>query len=227
MELYQVLDDAQTQLRETLAKLYQPGAASLAGLAEAARAVALFHSKNNVSETQYLRSTGTGVTEQQALSHAAATLSTIAEELLKHSKTDVRALRAHLVIEECAELISAMSTRDEVQTLDALADLLYVLLGTAVTFDLPIGPAFIEVHSSNMTKTKSAKDPHGQRLRDKGPKYRPADLASVLLKYRIAQFSPHVWNDEVGECINCGMSFAQIQKQGRKYGRLNCKGHHA
>jgi len=227
MELYRVLDEAQEKLRETLAKLYQPGVASLAGLAEASRAVEQFHVKNKVSETQYLRSTGTGITEQQALSHAAATLSTVAEELLAHSKTDVRALRAHLVVEECGELLSAMSTRDEVQTLDALADLLYVLLGTAVTFDLPIGPAFIEVHASNMTKEKSAKDPHGQRLRDKGPRYRPAALASVLIKYRIAQFSPHVWNDETGECTNCGMSFAQIKKQLKKYHRLNCKGHHA
>jgi len=106
------------------------------------------------------------------------------QEALENGETDQRVLRAHLMIEELGELIGAMGNCDEVETLDGVADLTYVVVGTAVTFDLPLPAAFVEVHKSNMTKQCMPDDPAKDRLRDKGPDYVPADLKKVLEEYR-------------------------------------------
>ena len=61
-------------------------------------------------------------------------------------------LRLELIKEEWSELSVALFSGDIVETADALADMLYVLLGTAVTCGIDLGPVFTEVHRSNMTK---------------------------------------------------------------------------
>lgn len=120
-----------------------------------------------------------------------------ADELIEMSKEvetgcygdgpfDPRLLRAHLMIEELGEVLSGLAERDEVATLDGLTDLLYVLAGTAVGFDLPLAEGFNEVHSSNMTKAQNG----SVRLRDKGPSYRPPNLDGVLKRYRERQSYP-------------------------------------
>jgi predicted HAD superfamily Cof-like phosphohydrolase len=94
-------------------------------------------------------------------------------------KTDM--VRVHLIAEELGELALAIAERDRVKASDALADLAYVVLGAAVTWDIPLAAVFDEVHRSNMTKAvRSAVD---TRLRDKGASYVPADIASVLDDY--------------------------------------------
>ncbi len=116
----------------------------------------------------------------------------IASELLEFHKQTKHsgALRGHLIIEEGGhELLEAMASGNETSALDALADLLYVVLGTAAELDLPIGEAFLEVHRSNMTKKRVETDPDGCRIRDKGPDYVPPDLGRVLREYRASQVS--------------------------------------
>lgn len=98
--------------------------------------------------------------------------------------SDPRFLRAHLLLEELSETLLSMSEGDEVGVLDGLTDLLYVLLGVAVVFDLPIEEAFWEVHKSNMTKIPQSNDQSRTRVRLKGPSFVPPDLASVLRVYR-------------------------------------------
>lgn len=120
----------------------------------------------------------------QGLDQRAHQILEVADDLQAAIGTDPRALRLHLIFEEAGELGVAMASGDEVATLDALADLLYVLLGTAVTFDLPLAEAFAEVHVSNMTKAKQPTDPHAERFRDKGPNYKAPDLKAVLETYR-------------------------------------------
>ncbi len=89
-------------------------------------------------------------------------------------RTDL--VRLHLVAEEgVAELALAIAERDRVKVADALADLLYVTLGAATTWGIPLAEVFDEVHRSNMTKAVS-----DTRLRDKGATYEPADVAGVL-----------------------------------------------
>lgn len=110
-----------------------------------------------------------------------------ARDLLSlHSPDDPSYLRLSLITEELAELVDAINRGSEVDTLDALADLIYVVVGTAVTFGLPLAEAFAEVHKSNMTK--AVRKPGDTRLRDKGETYVAPDLGKVL---RTAKEVPH------------------------------------
>jgi hypothetical protein len=103
------------------------------------------------------------------------------------SDSDLRFLRGHLCIEEPAEMLLAMGEGDEVKAFDGLLDSLYVLLGTAVTFDWPVDEGFAEVHQSNMTKIRKGDDPG--RVRDKGLEFRPPQLAQLLERYRDGKLS--------------------------------------
>lgn len=62
-----------------------------------------------------------------------------------------------------------------------LADLLYVVYGTAVSFGIDINKVYAEVHNSNMSKLvdgKPLKRADGKVL--KGPNYSPPDLSFVV-----------------------------------------------
>ncbi len=91
-------------------------------------------------------------------------------------------LRTALVQEEAAELFSAVSRYDIVQVADGLADLVYVLYGTALTFGIDLDAVVREVHRSNMTKLGPDGKPivraDGKVL--KGPNYEPPNLRRVL-----------------------------------------------
>lgn len=62
------------------------------------------------------------------------------------------ALRMRLIEEEATELINAIHAGDMVETVDGIADLLYVTFGTAIAFGVDIGKYFEEVHRTNMLK---------------------------------------------------------------------------
>lgn len=89
-------------------------------------------------------------------------------------------LRVRLIEEELSELEAAMVCRDLVDIADALADLVYVVVGTAVAHGINLAPIFEEVHRSNMSKFID-----GHRREDgkwiKGKSYSPADLRPILL----------------------------------------------
>ena len=63
-----------------------------------------------------------------------------------------RRLRAELIMEEAQEFVDACEFGDLVAMADALADLLYVTYGAAITFGIPLDAVVSEVHRSNMTK---------------------------------------------------------------------------
>lgn len=105
-------------------------------------------------------------------------------------------LRAELIHEEWKELLEAIGVGeidgqvkdwdsidydkyDPVAVADALGDLLYVVLGTAVSCGIDITPIFHEIHRSNMTKFID-----GHRRSDgkwiKGPSYSLANLKPIL-----------------------------------------------
>ena len=88
-------------------------------------------------------------------------------------------LRLTLIDEETIELDDALGIGDLVEIADALGDLLYVVLGTAVTCGIDIEPIFEEIHRSNMSKFID-----GYRREDgkwiKGPSYSPANLEPIL-----------------------------------------------
>lgn len=109
------------------------------------------------------------------------------------------AFRVRLIAEELAELADALAVRasfdvhchgqyvvfetsneivpNVIDAADAIADLLYVILGTAVELGIDAEKVFNEVHRSNMTKsepTEGNKKPH------KGCDYSPPDIKGVL-----------------------------------------------
>jgi predicted HAD superfamily Cof-like phosphohydrolase len=93
-------------------------------------------------------------------------------------------LRHDLIMEEFNELSQAMVTGDLVQVADALADLLYVVYGTAVSYGIDLEPCFREVHVSNMSKgsPEVLRAPNGKILKSKG--FKPPNLKEIIENQR-------------------------------------------
>jgi predicted HAD superfamily Cof-like phosphohydrolase len=91
-------------------------------------------------------------------------------------------LRIALLAEEVDEFVDAVAASDLVAIADALADIVYVAYGTAVTYGIDLDLVLGEVHRSNMSKLGKA----GRRLiREDGKviksdQYFPPDIARVL-----------------------------------------------
>ena len=88
------------------------------------------------------------------------------------------ALRMSLIQEEFAELREALSQRDIEAVAKELADLLYVVYGTAVSCGIDMAPVFREVHRSNMSKVGGHKRADGKWI--KPSDYSPAHLQPML-----------------------------------------------
>lgn len=87
-------------------------------------------------------------------------------------------LRIKLIEEELTELKEGFETNNVVEVADALGDLLYVVLGAAVTCGIDLEPVFMEIHRSNMTKKGGYKNEHGKWV--KPAHYEPAKLLPIL-----------------------------------------------
>lgn len=60
--------------------------------------------------------------------------------------------RKRLIIEECGELVKAINERNIIDSIDGMADLVYVIFGSAVTWGINLQPFIDEVHRTNMNK---------------------------------------------------------------------------
>ena len=91
-------------------------------------------------------------------------------------------LRVGLIEEELEELKKGIEEEDIVEVADALADLLYVVYGAALTFGINIDQCFWEVHRSNMTKFGPNGEVYYNELGKviKGPDYEPPRLEPIL-----------------------------------------------
>lgn len=87
------------------------------------------------------------------------------------------ALRVRLMLEELAELTTELNTGSKESIAKEIADLLYVVYGTAVTLGIPINDVFDKVHKSNMTKS-SETDEGGKII--KGKDYKPVNMEELL-----------------------------------------------
>ena len=92
-------------------------------------------------------------------------------------------LRRRLIVEETSELAAALEKQDLVQIADALADLLYVTYGAAVSFGIDLRPVFEEVHRTNLAKMGGPTRPDGKILKPDG--WLPPDLAPLLENMRL------------------------------------------
>lgn len=89
-----------------------------------------------------------------------------------------RQLRVRLIQEEFVELQEAMAAQDLPAVAKELADLLYVVYGTAVSYGVDMDPVFREVHRSNLSKVGGYKREDGKWV--KPPTYSPADVKPLL-----------------------------------------------
>jgi predicted HAD superfamily Cof-like phosphohydrolase len=92
-------------------------------------------------------------------------------------------LRDRLLVEELLEYREAIAKGDLVEAADALADMVYIIVGTAVSHGLKNFPAMCaEVQRSNMSKLGADGKPiireDGKIL--KGPNYSPPNLKQFL-----------------------------------------------
>lgn len=87
-------------------------------------------------------------------------------------------LRTRLIEEEFQELQEAMHNKDLPNMAKELADLLYVVYGTAVSLGIDMEPVFKEVHRSNMSKVGGYKREDGKWV--KPPTYSPADIQPII-----------------------------------------------
>lgn len=92
-------------------------------------------------------------------------------------------LRLDLILEETRELLEATMVEDIVEVSDALADLIYVAVGAALEFGIPLDKVWDEVQRSNMAKVdpetgRVKRRADGKILKPDG--WQPPDIAKVL-----------------------------------------------
>jgi predicted HAD superfamily Cof-like phosphohydrolase len=91
-------------------------------------------------------------------------------------------LRVALLEEEVGEFVAASEKGDIIGIADALADIAYVVYGTALTYGIDLNAVLVEVHRSNMSKLDQDGKPI---LRNDGKvvksdQYFRPDVAAVL-----------------------------------------------
>jgi NTP pyrophosphatase (non-canonical NTP hydrolase) len=88
-------------------------------------------------------------------------------------------LRRTLIEEESAELLEAIDEGDRAHIAREMADVLYVVHGTALVYDINLDEAFLEVHRAAMDKMRA-----GHRREDgkiiKPPGFVPPDMTAAL-----------------------------------------------
>lgn len=98
--------------------------------------------------------------------------------------TGLRHLRSCLLAEEYAEYDQAEDRDDRIEIADALADMVYVIYGTALTYGIDLDAVIAEVHRSNMSKLGDDGKPiyrdDGKVL--KGPGFFRPDIEGVLAR---------------------------------------------
>lgn len=104
-----------------------------------------------------------------------------------HTFSDENALLRYKLIDEEIndELLPAIenrSTPDIIEIADALADSLYVIFGTALSFGVPIDEVFVEVHRSNMTKS-TEKNEYGKSI--KGKDFQPPRIEEIVRRHQL------------------------------------------
>ena len=108
----------------------------------------------------------------------------VPNELQQDISEEMKSLRISLMEEELAEVIEAMNNEPIENIAKELADLLYVVHGTIVSYGLQdkMQEVYKEVHRSNMSKLGPDNKPikNSQGKVQKPDTYSPADIKSVL-----------------------------------------------
>ena len=109
---------------------------------------------------------------------------------------EIKQLRVRLIQEEFDELKESMASGNLASVAKEMADLLYVVYGTAVSYGIDMKPVFQEVHRSNLSKVGGYKRADGKWM--KPPTYSPAKLEPILE----AQREQRVTDAAASQCIS-------------------------
>lgn len=100
-------------------------------------------------------------------------------------RAEVGRLAINLIEEEFRELKKAHEHFDVVEVADGMADLIYVTVGMAIAYGIPLEEVFAEVHRTNMAKFPDGKvirrPEDGKVLKPEG--WVPPDVAGILERY--------------------------------------------
>lgn len=95
-----------------------------------------------------------------------------------------RSLRMKLLQEEMREYCEAEGDDNLIEIADALADIIYIACGTAVSYGIPLDELYQEVHRSNMAKLvdgKVLRRDDGKVIKPEG--WTPPDIEGILNKH--------------------------------------------
>lgn len=100
---------------------------------------------------------------------------------------ETKKLRIKLIDEELHETLNAMEDDNLVAIADGIADSIVVLLGTALSYGIPLDKVWDEVHISNMAKLGGDGKPHrrpdGKVMKPNG--WIPPDITWCLDKFKL------------------------------------------
>lgn len=87
-------------------------------------------------------------------------------------------LREDLITEEFHELLDALDAENLAAIAKEICDLIYVAVGTAVSWGIDLDPVWELVHAANMAKIGGATRPDGKILKPAG--WKAPDIASEI-----------------------------------------------
>jgi predicted HAD superfamily Cof-like phosphohydrolase len=93
---------------------------------------------------------------------------------------DVVGFRESLITEEVGDLLEAMCDNDLPGVADGIADLIYVAIGTAISYGIDLPAVWAAVQEANMAKLGGGRRADGKH--EKPPGWRPPDVAGLLAK---------------------------------------------
>lgn len=92
---------------------------------------------------------------------------------------EIQIFRQDLLRQEYRELNQAIERGDLEQIYDAILDIMYVLIGTALAYGLPLNQGMIAVHNANMKKLQATGDSKTTKP-IKPPGWQPPNLREIL-----------------------------------------------
>ena len=112
-------------------------------------------------------------------------------------------LRLDLILEEVRELTDAAREHDIVETIDALADILYVVYGAGASFGIDLDKAFDIVHRSNMSKLCMTEEDAVETVRIYKEKYEKGKSPYDSPTYRRSKDSKYwvIYNESTGKIL--------------------------
>lgn len=112
-------------------------------------------------------------------------------------------LRLDLITEEVKELQEAIENHDMKETIDALADILYVVYGAGSSFGVDLNKAFDIVHDSNMSKSCETEDQAKASVEQYKKQYEAGKSPYDIPAYRYNEEEGYyvVYNESTGKIL--------------------------